>query len=134
NVWPLDRCHERSCGQHIALAEIEQGLGAVRQIRQAGGTRMEIGIESHFRRNRFSIERIARALEPYNIMFIEDPIAPTNLDEIKLFSQRSPIPVIGSELLMTRWQVREWLEKHVSQILMTDPVWNGGIDETRKMA
>ena len=37
-------------------------------------------------------------------------------------------------LLMTRWQVREWLEKHVSQILMTDPVWNGGIAETRKIA
>ena len=35
---------------------------------------------------------------------------------------------------MTRWQLREWLEKHVSQIVMTDPVWNGGIAETRKIA
>src|SRR5512147_2723589 len=35
---------------------------------------------------------------------------------------------------MTRWQVREWLEKRVSQYLMTDPVWNGGIGETRKIA
>jgi L-alanine-DL-glutamate epimerase-like enolase superfamily enzyme len=42
--------------------------------------------------------------------------------------------VVGSELLMTRWQVRDWLVKGVSQILMTDPVWNGGIAETRKMA
>jgi L-alanine-DL-glutamate epimerase-like enolase superfamily enzyme len=35
---------------------------------------------------------------------------------------------------MTRWQLRVWLEKHVSQIVMTDPVWNGGIAETRKIA
>ena len=35
---------------------------------------------------------------------------------------------------MTRWQLREWLEKHVSPIVMTDPVWNGGIAETRKIA
>jgi galactonate dehydratase len=133
-IWPFDPYSERSWGQHITLDEVEQGLGAVRQIRQAVGNRIEIGIESHFRWNRFSIERIARALEPYNIMFIEDPIAPTNVDEIKAFAQRTPIAVIGSELLMTRWQVREWLEKHVSQILMTDPVWNGGIAETRKMA
>ena len=35
---------------------------------------------------------------------------------------------------MTRWQLREWLEKHVSQIVMTDAVWNGGIAETRKIA
>jgi L-alanine-DL-glutamate epimerase-like enolase superfamily enzyme len=55
-------------------------------------------------------------------------------DEIKAFSQRTSIPVIGSELLMTRWQYREWLEKHVSQILMTDPVWTGGIAETRRIA
>jgi len=42
--------------------------------------------------------------------------------------------VIGSELLMTRWQLRDWLVKGVSQIVMTDPVWNGGIAETRKIA
>jgi L-alanine-DL-glutamate epimerase-like enolase superfamily enzyme len=133
-IWPFDPFSERSWGQHISLDEVDRGLGAVRSIREAVGNRMEIGIESHFRWNRFSIERIARALEPYNIMFIEDPIAPTNPDEIKAFSQRTPIPVIGSELLMTRWQLREWLEKHVSQIVMTDAVWNGGIAETRKIA
>lgn len=133
-IWPFDPFSERSWGQRITMDEVERGLGAVRAIRAAVGMRMEIGIESHFRWNRFSIERIARALEPYHIMFIEDPMAPTNLDEIKIFAQRTSIPVIGSELLMTRWQVREWLEKHVSQILMTDPVWNGGIAETRKMA
>ncbi len=133
-IWPFDRFSERSWGQYIRLADIEEGLTAIRQIRDAVGTRMEIGIESHFRWNRASIERIARALEPYNILFIEDPIAATNPDEIKAFSARTSIPVIGSELLMTRWQVRDWLQKGVSQILMTDPVWNGGIGETRKMA
>ena len=33
-----------------------------------------------------------------------------------------------------RWQVRPWLVDHVSQYLMTDVVWNGGIGETRKIA
>ncbi len=35
---------------------------------------------------------------------------------------------------MTRWQMKDWIDKHVAPILMTDPVWNGGIAETRKMA
>ena len=133
-IWPFDPFSEGSWGQRITFDEVERGLNPVRQIRDAVGLEMEIGIESHFRWNRVSIERIARALEPHHVMFIEDPIAATNPDEIKAFSARTPIPVIGSELLMTRWQVREWLEKHVSQILMTDPVWNGGIAETCKMA
>ena len=53
---------------------------------------------------------------------------------LNYLSQKTSIPIIGSELLFTRWQLREWMEKHVVQILMTDAVWNGGIGETRKIA
>jgi L-alanine-DL-glutamate epimerase-like enolase superfamily enzyme len=133
-IWPFDPFSEGSFGQYITLPQIEQGLAPVRQIRDAVGNAMEIGIECHFRWNRASIERIARALEPYNILFMEDVLPAVYLDEIKLVAQRTSIPIIGSELLMTRWQLRDWLEKHVSQIVMTDPVWNGGIAETRKIA
>ena len=133
-IWPFDQFSERSFGQRISPAQIETGLSPVRQIRDRVGDRMEIGIECHFRWNRVSMERIARALEPYNILFLEDVMPPVYPDEIKALSDRTPIPVVGSELLMTRWQLREWLEKHVSQIVMTDPVWNGGIAETRKIA
>lgn len=133
-IWPFDRFSERSLGQRISRAQIEQGLLPVRQIRDAVGDDMEIGIECHFRWNRVSMERIARALEPYNMLFLEDALPAVYPDEIKALSQRTTIPIVGSELLMTRWQLREWLEKHVSQIVMTDVVWNGGIAETRKIA
>ena len=73
-IWPFDRFSERSFGQYISLADIERGLQPVRQIRDAVGEAMEIGIECQFRWKRASIERIARALEPYNILFIEDPM------------------------------------------------------------
>jgi len=133
-IWPFDRFSEMSFGQYISRADIDQGLKPVQQIRDAVGDDMEIGIECHFRWNRVSIERIARALEPYNILFLEDVMAPVYPDEIKRFSDRSAIPVIGSELLMTRWQIRDWLQRGVSQVAMTDPVWNGGIAETRRIA
>ena len=133
-IWPFDRFSERSFGQRISQAEIEKGLIPIQQIRDRVGSQIEIGIECHFRWNRVSMERIARALEPYHILFLEDVLPAVYPDEIKALSARTTIPVVGSELLMTRWQLREWLEKHVSQIIMTDPVWNGGIAETRKIA
>lgn len=133
-IWPFDAYSETSFGQYIRLDDIEKGLTPIRQIREAVGNRMEIGIECHFRWNRASIERIARALEPYNILFLEDVLPAVYPDEIKAVSQRTTIPIIGSELLLTRWQLRDWLVKGVSQIVMTDPVWNGGIAETRKIA
>lgn len=133
-IWPFDQFSESSFGQYISLADVERGLRPIQQIREAVGTEMEIGIECHFRWNRVSIERIARALEPYHILFMEDVLPAVHLDEIKSIAASIKIPVIGSELLMTRWQLRDWLVKGVSQIVMTDPVWNGGIAETRKIA
>ena len=133
-IWPFDRFSEGSFGQRISTADIDKGLIPIRQIRDRVGDQIDIGIECHFRWNRVSMERIARALEPYDILFLEDVLPAVYPDEIKALSQRTAIPIIGSELLMTRWQLREWLEKHVSQIVMTDPVWNGGIAETRKIA
>ncbi|MFO7322306.1 MAG: mandelate racemase/muconate lactonizing enzyme family protein [Chloroflexota bacterium] len=133
-IWPFDAASERTWGQHISSREIEAGLTPIRAIREAVGRDMEIGIECHFRWNRVSIERIARALEPYDILFMEDVLPATNVDEIREVARKTRIPLIGSELLMTRWGVREWLEKHATPILMTDPVWNGGIGETRKIA
>jgi L-alanine-DL-glutamate epimerase-like enolase superfamily enzyme len=133
-IWPFDRFSEGSFGQYITLAQVEEGLKPVRQIREALGNEMEIGIECHFRWNRVSMERIARALEPYNILFLEDVLPAVYADEIKILQQKTTIPIVGSELLMTRWQMKEWIEKHIAPILMTDPVWNGGIAETRKMA
>jgi L-alanine-DL-glutamate epimerase-like enolase superfamily enzyme len=133
-IWPFDKYSEASQGQYISLADAEDGLRPVKQIREAVGNAMEIGIECHFRWNRPSMERIARALEPYNIMFVEDVMAPVYPEEIKAFSAKTSIPVVGSELLLTRWQIRDWLQKGISQIAMTDPVWNGGIAETRRIA
>ncbi|MDX1417002.1 MAG: mandelate racemase/muconate lactonizing enzyme family protein [Candidatus Promineifilaceae bacterium] len=133
-IWPFDRFSDTSFGQYISRDQIEEGLRPVRQIRETVGLKMEIGIECHFRWNRVSMERIARALEPYEILFLEDVLPAVHADEIKILGQKTTIPIVGSELLMTRWQIREWIEKHVAPILMTDPVWNGGIAETRKIA
>ena len=133
-IWPFDRFSEASFGQYISLSDVELGLIPVKQIRDAVGNDMEIGIECHFRWNRASMERISQALEPYNILFLEDVLPAIHSEEIKAVGLKTSIPIIGSELLMTRWQLRDWLVNGVSQIVMTDPVWNGGIAETRKIA
>ena len=133
-IWPFDRFSEESFGQRISTAQIEAGLKPIRQIRDAVGKEMEIGIECHFRWNRVSMERIARALEPYEILFLEDALPAIYPAEIKALGEKTRIPLIGSELLMTRWQLREWLVEGVTPIVMTDPVWNGGVAETRKIA
>ncbi len=133
-IWPFDPYSRDGRGTTISPQDVERGLRPIRRIRDAVGKEMEIGLEFHFRWSRAAMERIVQALAPYDILFLEDAIHAVHPDEIKALSQRTPIPIVGSELLLTRWQLREWLEKHVSQILMTEPLWTGGITETRKIA
>src|SRR5512145_2257063 len=67
-IWPFDQFSEGSFGQYISLPDVEKGLTPIRQIRDAVGVDMEIGIECHFRWNRVSMERIASALDRYHIL------------------------------------------------------------------
>lgn len=133
-IWPFDQFAQRSLGQSITRAEIEAGLKPVRQIREAVGDDFKIGIECHFRYNRAAMEQICYALEPYHIYFVEDPLPATNYQEIKRLSQATRIPIVGSETLLSRWQLREWITEGVSQVVMTDLVWTGGIAETKRIA
>jgi galactonate dehydratase len=133
-IWPFDRFSEASGGHYISPGEIEEGLAPIRKIRDRVGLDMEIGIEMHFRWTRAAAERITRALEPYSILFVEDPIAAVHPAEIRELSRSTSIPLVGSELLMTRWQYRDWLAAGTTQMVMTDPLWNGGIAETRRIA
>jgi L-alanine-DL-glutamate epimerase-like enolase superfamily enzyme len=133
-IWPFDRFASRSLGQSITKPEIEEGLEPVRRIREAVGDDFRIGIECHFRFNRMAMEQICYALEPYNIYFVEDPLPATNYAEIKRLSQATRIPIVGSETLLSRWQMRDWIVEGASQVAMTDVAWTGGIGETIRLA
>lgn len=133
-IWPFDRFTERSFGQNLRVDEIEAGLEPVRSIRRAVGRDFRIGIECHFRFSRAAAEQLCYALEPHNIYFVEDPLPSVDTAEIKRLSQASRIPIVGSETLLSRWQMRDWIANGVSQIIMTDVAWTGGIAESKRIA
>ncbi len=133
-IWPFDQFSPRSLGQSIDRSEIEAGLEPVRSIRNAMGDDFRIGIECHFRYGRAAMEQICHALEPYNIYFVEEVLRAPNHHEIKRLSEKTRIPIVGSETLLSRWQMRDWIASGASQIVMTDVAWTGGIGETKRIA
>ena len=133
-IWPFDRFTVESFGQSIQRSDIAAGMEPVHSIRRAMGDDFKIGIECHFRFSRAAAEQLCYALEPHNIYFVEDPMPAVNMAEIKRLSQATRIPIVGSETLFGRWQMRDWIVEAATQIVMTDVCWNGGIAETRKLA
>ncbi|MFB0557839.1 MAG: galactonate dehydratase [Candidatus Bathyarchaeia archaeon] len=141
-----------------ALAKVEQGFeslktalfGAVRTvdtpavvkvtvekfkaIRDAVGDDVDIGVDCHGRLSPAMAVRMARALEPYHPMFLEEPCLPENVDTMVTVARSTSIPIATGERLFTKWGFREVLEKQAASILQPDVSHAGGILECKKIA
>jgi len=133
-IWPFDQFADESNGQHITLAQLEQGLKPFRQIREAVGMKMEIAVELHSRWNLPSAVSIAEALEEIRPMWYEDPIRMDNPDALAELARKTRVPITASETLTSRYAFRELLEKDAVGVVMLDPGWVGGISEARRVA
>lgn len=133
-VWPFDGVGNKNRGQFITNADIEIGLKPVEQIREAVGDDIEIALEFHGLWNVPSAIKIAHALEPYNVMWLEEMIPQDNMKAYATLANNVLQPLCISERLMTRYQFRELIELGIPQFIMPDICWCGGITEARKIA
>jgi L-alanine-DL-glutamate epimerase-like enolase superfamily enzyme len=133
-IWPFDAVARMNRGQSITPAELDRCLLPVRKIREAVAREMDIAIEFHGYWNLPCAVKIARALEPYNVMWLEEMLPQDNPAVYAALAQRVTQPLCISERLFTRWGFREVIENHAASIVMPDIAWCGGLSEARKIA
>lgn len=133
-IWPFDRVALQNKGQYISAAELERCLLPVKKIRDAVDREMDIAMEFHGYWNLPSAVKIARALEPYDVMWLEEMLPQDNLAAYRMLKEETSIPLILSERLMTRYQFREVVECGIAQIINPDICWCGGISEAKRIA
>jgi len=133
-IWPFDAAAEASRGQYISMSDINKALEPFEKIRRAVGDRMDIMVEFHSMWQLLPAMQIARALEPYNTFWHEDPIKMDSLSSLSRYAAVSPAPISASETLGSRWGFRDLLETGAAGVVMLDLSWCGGISEARKIA
>ncbi len=133
-IWPFDQFVGKTNGQYISLEEVDEGVEPFRKIRAAVGDQMDIALEMHSLWNLPSAIRIAKAVEPYQPMWYEDPVRMDNIDTLADFRKQMREPVTASEMVSTRWQFREMFERKGMDICMFDICWVGGISEAKRVA
>lgn len=133
-IWPFDPYAEATGGNDISAADLDEALEPFRKIRRAVGNRMEIMVEFHSLWNLPAARRIAKALEPFDCYWFEDPLKGDNLDALARFASETRVPVTISETLATRWSFREAFQAGAAGIAMLDLSWCGGLSEAKKIA
>ncbi|GMU24098.1 MAG: galactonate dehydratase [Phycisphaerae bacterium] len=115
-------------------AVVEYAVACLAALREAAGSDIEFALDAHGRLSPAMSIRMARALEPYHPMFLEEPCLPENVDTMVTVARSTSIPIATGERLFTKWGYREVLEKQAAVILQPDLSHMGGIFEARKVA
>ena len=133
-IWPFDYAAEASSGYWISADDLKRGLSSFEKIRAAVGDRMEIAAELHSLWSRPMAVKIARALEPINCMWVEDPVFMDHMHSIGEVARSTRSPIAVGETRGSRADFRQLLELEALSMAIVDLSWCGGISEARKVA
>lgn len=106
----------------------------VKEVREAAPRHVDIALDFHGRTTPAVARRLARQLEPYFPMFIEEPVLPGDTAALKNIADSTVIPIAAGERLFTRWQFNDLIEQEAVAIIQPDVSHVGGIFEARKIA
>ena len=104
------------------------------ELRKAAGDTCDIGIDFHGAVSPQTAKLLIKALEPYQPMFIEEPVQCQNVDAMADIARGTHLPIATGERIFTKWGFREILEKQAATILQPDMCHAGGITEVRLIA
>jgi galactonate dehydratase len=113
------------------IQEVERHFAA---MRETVGPEVDIAIDFHGKSSPAMSIQLAKALEPYHPMFIEEPVLPGNVDELVRVARSTSVPIATGERLFTKWGFREVIEKQAAAVLQPDLSHAGGISEVKKIA
>lgn len=115
-------------------AYVDKQVARIQAMREAIPTHVDLAVDFHGRVSPAMAIRLANALEDCNLLFIEEPVLPENVDALVTVARSIKTPVATGERLFTRWGFREILEKQAAVVLQPDLCHAGGISEVRKIA
>ncbi len=133
-IWPFDGAAQRNQHEFITPRDIDQALEPVKKLRDTFGSEIEIAIEFHANWNLTSAIRIAKALEPFRPMWLEDMLMPGNFGQYHELATATSLPLIAGERMAGKLQFERMLESRTLKYMMFDVTWCGGLTEARKIA
>ncbi len=103
-------------------------------LRDAFGYDLDIAVDFHGRVHKPMAKVLARELDQYHLMFIEEPVLPQNNEALREVARATTTPIATGERMFSRWDFKNILEAGYVDILQPDLSHAGGISECKKIA
>ncbi len=125
--WPDDNDDERAAVRWVARL--------IEMVRLAVGPDVDLMVDNHGRSSPAAALAMARALEPYGLLFFEEPTPPDNLNALEKVAAAKPnLPLATGERLFTKWGFQDLLAKQLVDVVQPDICHAGGILECHAIA
>ena len=118
----------------VTPGELEIMVDQAHAIREAVGPHMDLAIDLHGRYDATAGMKIAHELEDLNLMWLEEPVPPENIQAMANITHSTKTPICAGENAYLRYGFREIIEKQAVDIIMPDISKCGGLSECRKIA
>jgi len=113
---------------------VQAAADRLAEVRDHVGPDIDTGVDFHGRVSKPMAKQLARALESYEPMFIEEPLLPEHSDELADLSVRTTIPIATGERLYSPWDFKHLFEDGSVDVIQPDLSHAGGITEVSKFA
>ena len=113
--------------------DLKRSVERIAAAREAGGPDLDIIVEIHSLLDANTAAILGKELEPYRIMYYEEPTMPCNPTLFKHIKERSGLPLATGERSSTRWGFRQFLEDRTLDVIQPDLCNTGGITDTKKI-
>ena len=105
----------------------------VRAIRETIGNEIALMVDANHAYNASEAIRLARALEPYNVYWFEEPVPPEDIEGYLEVKRNTDLLIAGGECEYTRYGFRQWIARRAVDILQPDLCAAGGFTEMQKI-
>ena len=117
-----------------SFTKVEEVLSRVQALRDAFGYSLDIAVDFHGRVHLPMARVLMKELEPFRLMFIEEPVLVENRETFRELRQHTVTPIATGERNFSRWDFKDLITGGGVDILQPDLSHAGGIWEVRKIA
>jgi galactonate dehydratase len=121
-------------GRQLSLEALDMSARFARQLREAVGSKADLLFGTHGQMTAAGAIRLAKRLEPYDPLWLEEPVPPDAPDEMAKVARATSIPIATGERLTTKYDFARLLQAGAAAILQMNLGRVGGILEAKKIA
>ena len=113
---------------------IDHMVSLIGAVHDAVGNDTDIAVDCHWRYNASDVVKVARELEPFRLLWLEDPVSPNNTAALKEVQFKVRVPIATGENLYLFEGFQDIIAQHALSVVTPDLQKVGGLSVAQHIA